>query len=120
MLEQEYAADAPHKGCCCRCCCEDCVLRWCFCPQESAYSTTCLEANSTVLFPNPVMSERVDPRLRHGDVQKPAAPEKQGKDSEKTPDEEAENSKANTTPRTYDIATAKPSSEESYGLDMDR
>ncbi len=65
------------------------------------------------------MSERVDPRLRHGDVQKPAAPEKQGKDSEKTPDEEAENSKANTTPRTYDIATAKPSSEESYGLDMD-
>ncbi len=85
-------------------------------PQNS---TKCFEANSTVLAPNPVMSERVDPRLRHGDVQKPAAPEKQGKDSEKTPDEEAENSKANTTPRTYDIATAKPSSEESYGLDMD-
>ncbi len=84
-----------------------------------ANSTKCFEANSTVLVPNPVTSERVDSRLRHGDVQKPAALEKQEKDSEKTPDEEAENGKANTTPRTYDIATAKPSSEESYGLDMD-
>lgn len=59
------------------------------------------------------MSDAVDPRLRHGTVRELVPAEA----AEKKPTEESKEEKGIHS--TTDVATAKPTAVESYGMDMD-